>query len=442
MNAEDIIGKKRDSGELTRDEIQFIVDGISNDTLQDDQVSEFLKATHDKGMTVAETVALTKAMHASAPTLKTSEVRGTKVDMHSIAATGDKTGIILAPLMATMGFNVPMVTGRSLGSTLDKLNCIPGFRVDLSDDEAIEQLRDLGVFITDRSSNIASVDRKMFALRELTGTIDSIPLIVSSVISNKLAGGAEGLILDVKMGSGGLMKDEESAHELAHMLVEVGKAVGLRTVAVITDLSAPLGSTVGSMLELKECITALRGKGSRDLREVILTIATWSLFLADSISEDFDLVKLKGFNKDKYMNEAEEFIVKGDAYKKFLEMVDAQGGDLDTILKPTTLPRADNVMQITAGESGNLRRMDAAGINKAAAMLGAVKVNADDEIDPAAGIIINQKPGKEVDKDDIIAMFHYNDDTRLKDAEEIFRSALEISKRDRAMPRLINDVIF
>lgn len=445
MRAYDVIKRKRDGEELTKDEIDFFIKGVTNSSIADYQASAFLMASCINGLSTEETANLTRAMAASGQTIDTTGSMGSKVDKHSTGGVGDKTSIILAPLMATMGIRVPMVSGRGLGhtgGTLDKLASIPGLRLDLTPAEASAQLKDIGMFLTGQTDEIAPADRKLYALRDVTATVDSIPLIAASIMSKKLAEGVDGLVLDVKTGSGAFMKDEESAHKLAHTLVDLGNSLGVVTVAIITDMDCPLGNTVGNVLELKECITAMRGKGLPDLMDVTLTLGAWALFVSDSISEEFDLVTLKGFAREKYMNEAVEFIQKGDVYKKFLEFVDAQGGDVDSILKPATLPRAANVMQIISGEEGIMRRMEADKVGIAAMLLGAGRETAGDEIDPAAGIIINKKPGQNVAKDDIIAMFHYNDETNLKQAEEAFRSSLEIGKRDRAMPRLIKDIIF
>jgi pyrimidine-nucleoside phosphorylase len=444
MKAYDVIKKKRDGGELSPDEIEFLIKGVTDGSVADYQASAFLMAVYLKGMTQQETVALTRTMAASGKALDTSGVRGVKTDKHSTGGVGDKTSIILAPLMATMGINVPMVSGRGLGhtgGTLDKLSSIPGFRLDLSPDEAVAQLRDLRVFIMGQTDDLAPADRKLYSLRDVTATVDSIPLIAASILSKKLAEGIDGLVLDVKVGSGGFMEDEESARRLAETLVETGNALGLRTLAVMTGMETPLGRTVGNTLELKECITALRGKSADDLREVVLTLAAWALFLTDAISEEFDLVPMTRFVKEKYMNEANEFIVKGDAFKKFLEIVDAQGGDVDTVLNPSSLPTASGVMQIKAESGGMMRRLDAEAVGRAAMLLGAGRETVEGDIDPAAGIIMNKKPGQSVEADDIIAMFHYNDDRGLKDAEEAFRSGIEIGDRDRALPPIIRDII-
>ena len=444
MKAYDVIKKKRDGGQLSPEEIEFFIKGVTDGSIADYQASAFLMAAFLKGMSQEETVALTRAMAESGKTLDTSGVMGVKTDKHSTGGVGDKTSIILAPLMATMGMNVPMVSGRGLGhtgGTLDKLSCIPGLRLDLTPEEAVAQLSDLRVFIMGQTDDLAPADRKLYALRDVTATVDSIPLIAASILSKKMAEGIDGLVLDVKVGSGGFMKDEESARRLAETIVETGNALGIRTLAVMTSMDTPLGRTVGNTLELKECITALRGKSADDLREVVLTLAGWSLFLTDAISEDFDLVPMTRFVKEKYMNEANEFLLKGDAFKKFLEIVDAQGGDVDSVLNPSTLPTAGSVLQIKAERAGIMRKLDAGAVGRAAMLLGAGRETAEGDIDPAAGIIMNKKPGQSVEADDIIAMFHYNDDKGLKGAEEVFRSGLEIGDRDRALTPIIRDII-
>lgn len=444
MKAYDVIKKKRDGHELGAEEIDFFIKGVTSGSVADYQASAFLMSVFHKGMSLEETVALTRAMADSGKKLDTSGVRGVKTDKHSTGGVGDKTSIILAPLMATMGINVPMVSGRGLGhtgGTLDKLATIPGLRLDLTPEEAVKQLGDIGVFIMGQTDDIAPADRKLYSLRDMTATVDSIPLIAASIISKKLAEGIDGLVLDVKVGSGAFMKNEESARKLANTIVEVGNALGLRTLAVLTSMETPLGRTVGNTLELKESITALRGKSADDLRQVVLTLAGWSLFLTDAISENFDLVPMTKFVKEKYMNEASEFITKGDAFKKFMELVDAQGGDVDAVLNPSSLPTAANVHQITAEAGGMMRRLDAEAVGRAAILLGAGRETAEGGIDPSAGIIMNKKPGQAVEEGETIAMFHYNDDKNLKDAEEVFRSGLEVGARDRALPPVIIDII-
>ena len=444
MKAYEIIKKKRDAKELSPEEIEFFRKGVTDGSVPDYQASALLMAIYNNGMGIEETVSLTRAMAQSGKVLDTKSVRGVKTDKHSTGGVGDKTSIILAPLMATMGINVPMVSGRSLGytgGTLDKLASIPGLRMDLSAEDAITQLRDIGMFIMGQTDDLAPADRKLYALRDVTATVESIPLIASSIMSKKLAEGVHGLLLDVKTGSGAFMKDDESARKLASTVVEVGNALGIRTLAVLTTMDAPLGRTVGNALELKECITALRGKWANDLREVVLTLAAWGLFLTDAISEEFELVPMTRFVKEKYMNEANEFVAKGDAFKKFLEFVDAQGGDVDSVLNPSSLPTAKSVLQIKSGAAGMMRELDAEAVGRAAMLLGAGRQRVQDDIDPAAGIIINKKPGDSVEADDIIAMFHYNDDSNIKQAEEVFRSGLKIGTRDRALPKLIREVV-
>ena len=434
MRTYDIIKKKRDGGELSPEEIGFIVSGIGSGAVPDYQASAFLMAVFLRGMTDPETVAMTESMLRTGKTLEFGDASVPIVDKHSTGGVGDKTSIILAPLMASMGTKVPMIAGRGLGhtgGTIDKLHAIPGFRTDLSADEFSGIVRDIGVAIAEQGSEIAPVDRTLYRLRDVTATVESIPLIASSIMSKKLSEGLRGLVLDVKVGSGSFTKDIQSARTLAHTMVKIGKAMGVRTVAVITDMDQPLGRTVGNSLEIKECLGALKGKGAPDLMEVTLMLAAWMLSLSDAISEDYDTVMLNEFTTRNYKHEAMEFIEKGDALHKFLEMVDAQGGDVDAVMVHSALPGAAHTKAIPAPKDGILRALDAEAVGTAARLLGAGRMRAEDEIDLAAGIVINRKVGETLREGEPIAILHYNDGAALSDAEEVFISGIEIGDREK-----------
>lgn len=444
MRAYDIIRKKRDRGELSAEEIGFFVTGVSSGAIPEYQASAFLMAAYLNGMTPAETVALTRAMLDSGTKLDTGGISGVKMDKHSTGGVGDKTSIVLAPLMAAMGLKIPMVSGRALGhtgGTLDKLESIPGLRTDLSVEEAVERLREPGFFIMGQTAELAPADRKLYALRDVTATVESVPLIAASIMSKKLAEGIDGLLLDVKTGAGAFMKTPAEARELARTMVGIGNSMGVPTVAVITDMEQPLGRTVGNSLEIKECITALKGRGAADLMEVTLTLAAWMLHMSDAISEDAEIRPLKEFGLRNYMHEALEFIEKGDAFTKFTEFIDAQGGDPEVAFQPARLPSASETAQIKAEETGYIRRLDAEAVGIASMLLGAGRAKATDAVDPAAGVVLNKKVGDTVEKGEPVAMLHFNEGAGLKDAEEVFRAGLEIGPRDTAKRPLVLEVI-
>ncbi|MDP2167872.1 MAG: thymidine phosphorylase [Thermodesulfovibrionales bacterium] len=444
MRAYDIIKKKRDGGAVSKEELSFLIDGLLKGEIPDYQASAFLMAVFLNGMTDEETVSLTEVMLRSGATLDLSDIQGTKVDKHSTGGVGDKVSIILAPLMATMGIKVPMLAGRGLGhtgGTLDKLESIPGFRTDIPLDEFRENLKNIGISIMGQTGEIAPADGKLYGLRDVTATVESIPLIASSIMSKKLAEGANALLLDVKTGSGAFMKSREDAVRLATTMVRIGNSMGVNTVAVVTDMDQPLGKTVGNSLEIKECVSALRGRAANDLMEVTLTLAAWMLNLADSVTEDTEVGKMNEFVLKKYKHEAMDFIEKGDAFKKFVELIDAQHGDPDVAFRPNLLPVAKGIKDVSAAEDGYIRRLDAEAVGAASMLLGAGRMKAGDEIDHAAGIILNKKTGDYVKAGETVAILHYNNDCSLKDAEEVFRSGLEIGAREVAKRPLIMDVI-
>jgi len=444
MRAYDLIRKKRDGGSLSADEISWIIGGHLKGDVPDYQMSAFLVTVCINGMDDAETVALTRAMLESGTTLDLSEISGTKVDKHSTGGVGDKTSIILAPLMAAMGLKIPMISGRGLGhtgGTLDKLESIPGLRTDIGTDEFKQNVKKIGFSIMGQTDEIAPADRKLYALRDVTATVESIPLIAASIMSKKLAEGTEGLVLDVKCGSGAFMKTEEKAKELAQVMVKIGDSMGVRTVAVVTEMSEPLGRAVGNSLEVKECLNALKGNWAADLKEVTMTLGAWMLTMSDSLIEETSLQFLDPRAKKHYIDEALDFIEKGDAFKKFTEFVDAQYGDAETLFKPAMLPSAKETKHILAKGDGYLRTLDAEAVGRAAVLLGAGRERMGDEIDPAAGIVLTKKTGDEVKAGEPLAMFHYGDMASLAEAEDAFYSGVEIGPKEPVRKKLMRDVV-
>jgi pyrimidine-nucleoside phosphorylase len=427
MRVIDIIKKKRDGLELSQEEIDFIVKGYTSGDIPDYQAAAFLMAVFFRGMKEDETVRLTKSMLLSGRVLDLSDIEGPKIDKHSTGGVGDKVSIILAPLMASAGLKIPMLSGRGLGhtgGTLDKLESIPGFRTDLTIQEFKENIRKIGVSIMGQTSEIAPADKKFYALRDVTATVDSIPLIASSIMSKKLAEGINGLVLDVKVGSGAFMKSLDDARMLARTMVKIGNTMGVKTIALLTDMDQPLGSTVGNSLEIKECIAALRGRWNEDLRDLTLTLGAWMIQVAKMVSDfEFD-----GEDIEDYKKELSRLIDTGSAFKRFVELIDLHYGDPEIAFKPGLLPSARIMRQIRSDREGYINKMDAERVGIASMLLGAGRQKITDQIDHSAGIILNKKVGDHVAEGEQIAMFYCNDERSLNEAEEVFRAGLEIGK--------------
>lgn len=440
MRIQDLIKKKRDGHPLTGDEIDFVINKYTSGDIPDYQVSALLMAIFFKGMNEDETVNLTRAIMYSGKVLDLSDIEGTKIDKHSTGGVGDKTSIILAPLMAAAGLKIPMISGRALGhtgGTLDKLESIPNFRTDLSIQEFKEILKKIGVSMIGQTTEIAPADRKLYALRDVTATVDSIPLIASSIMSKKLSEGIQGLVLDVKVGSGAFMKDREEARRLAETMIRIGNSMGVKTVAILTGMDQPLGNTIGNSLEIKECISALRGRWPDDLKEVTLSLGAWMIQVAKTVS-DFEF---EGSGIDDYKKELLRLIDTGAAFKKFVELVDHQYGDPEIAFRPGLLPSARIVRQVIADKEGYIVGMDAEKVGIASMLLGSGRQKMDDRIDHSAGIILNRKTGDYVEKGQQVAMFYTNDDSRIKEAEEVFMLGLEIGRERIEKKELIIEVL-
>ncbi|GAB4409422.1 MAG: pyrimidine-nucleoside phosphorylase [Thermodesulfovibrionales bacterium] len=428
MRAYDIIKRKRDGLELSEAEISYIINKYVSGEIPDYQVSALLMAIFFRGMTDAETVALTRVMLNSGAVLDLSDIEGLKIDKHSTGGVGDKTSIILAPLLAAAGITVPMISGRGLGhtgGTLDKLESIPGFRTNLSIQEFKENLKSIGVSIIGQTEEIAPADRKLYALRDVTATVDSIPLIASSIMSKKLAEGIDGLVLDVKVGAGAFMKSIDEARKLAKTMINIGNSMGVKTIAILTDMAQPLGRTIGNSLEIKECISAMRGKWQDDLKDVTLTLGAWMIRVGAMVS---DFTFEGDGSIEKYKEGLLKLIGTGTAFKKFIEMIDSQHGNPEIAFRPAILPSAEMVKQITVNKDGYIQQMDAEKVGTASMLLGAGRRKMTDAIDHSAGIILNKKVGDYVRTGEQIAMFYYNDTVHLEEAEETFLSGLKIGK--------------
>jgi pyrimidine-nucleoside phosphorylase len=425
----EIISRKRDGAELRAGEIEAMVSGLLAGEVADYQMSAFLMAAYLNGMSDRETGALLAAMLDSGKRLKLSSVRAPKIDKHSTGGVGDKISLCLAPLVAAAGVAVPMISGRGLGhtgGTLDKLEAIPGYRVALSAQRFERVVRETGVSMIGQTDQIAPADRRIYALRDVTGTVESIPLIVASILSKKLAAGLDGLVLDVKVGRGAFMHHPQRARELAKALVRVGKAAGLGTVALISDMSTPLGLTVGNALETREAIEILRDAGPKDVRELTLALGVEMLLLS----------KLER-SRAGARRKLERALSQGYAMERFLRMVRAHGGDTRAVEHPERLPRARSSFVVTARESGRVRAIDALEVGLASVALGAGRARAEDPVDPGAGIEILAPLGSQVKKGDALARLHASSAVRARSQQARVLGAFEIGSRRSARARLV-----
>ncbi len=410
MRAVDVIAKKRDGGQLTTAEIDFFIRGYSEGTIPDYQAAAWLMAVYLRGMSDRETRDLTLAMARSGEMLDLSDVVPVAVDKHSSGGVGDKVSLVVTPLVAACGLRVAKMTGAGLGftgGTLDKLQSIPGFRVDLSPAEFKAQLARIGMVLTGQTANLAPADRKLYALRDVTGTVSSLPLIVSSIMSKKIAAGANAILLDVKVGSGAFMKTVEEATRLAEAMVRIGTQLGRRMRALISDMNQPLGWAVGNALEVQEAINALHESGPADLLEHCLVVAAEMLVLGGVAADAEQGVEM-----------AAEAIRSGAAWRAFRTLVKAQGGDLACIDDPDRLPQARLVEPVPAPRSGYLQRVDAAEVGNAVVVLGGGREKKGDPVDHAVGVITHYKVGEMVEVGTPLCTIHANDKARLAAARE------------------------
>ena len=415
MRIYDIIEKKRDGYKLTKEEIDFFVREYTNENIEDYQASALLMAIFINGMDEEETVNLTESMARSGDILDLSAIYGITADKHSTGGVGDKTSLVVAPICASLGIKMAKMSGRGLshtGGTIDKLESIDGFNVTLDTDSFFKQVNEIGISIIGQSGNLAPADKKIYALRDVTATVDNISLIASSIMSKKIAAGAKNIVLDVKCGSGAFMKDEESATKLAETMVDIGKKCGRNIAAVITNMDIPLGSNIGNALEIKEVIDILNNKGDEQLRELCLVLSATIL----SISYDWDY-------EDAY-KKAEQTIVDGSAYKKFIEFVNAQGGNTDF----TTLPVAKKSLEVKATQDGYIQSIDSRIVGESAVLLGAGREKKSDTIDYGAGIVLYKKTYDKISVGDIIAILYAENDEKLKNAEKLFNTSFVIGE--------------
>ncbi|MCH8338187.1 MAG: pyrimidine-nucleoside phosphorylase [Chloroflexi bacterium] len=409
MRAVDVIIKKRDGGELTSEEIEFFIAGFARNEIPDYQAAAWAMAILLKGMTPRESTDLTLAMVASGDQLDLSNVVPLAVDKHSTGGVGDKTTLVVEPMVAACGVPVGKMSGRGLGfsgGTLDKMESIPGFKVDLSTKQFLRQLREVGLVLTGQTADLAPADGKLYALRDVSGTVPSIPLIASSVMSKKIAAGAQAIVLDVKVGAGAFMKNLEQAEELAELMVEIGDRAGRRVVALISDMNQPLGNAVGNALEVREAIETLRGEGPADFKEHCMVVAGQMLRLVGKAS---DLPAAS--------DRAAAALADGSAFAKFRELVAAQGGDTKYIDEPERLPAAMLVKTVTAPKSGFVEGIHAAEIGYTAVGLGGGRAMKGDKIDHSVGLIVHHKVGDKIAQGDELFTIHANDEKKLALAE-------------------------
>jgi pyrimidine-nucleoside phosphorylase len=424
----EIIRKKRDGFELSLDEVEFVIKEYTEGRAPDYQMSALLMAMLLKGMNEDETLFLTEAMLDSGRKFDLSAIKGRKIDKHSTGGVGDKVSLILAPLVASCGVIVPMISGRGLGhtgGTLDKLESIPDFRTSLDYDEFYGILEKVGVAIMGQTDEIAPADRRMYSLRDVTGTVESIPLITASILSKKLAEGIDGLVLDVKCGEGAFMKSFEDAEKLASAMDAVVKGFGKESVSIITNMDQPLGTSVGNSLEVKESIESLKGNGASDLMEVTYWLGAEMLLMGGVVS-----------NKEDALSMLKKAIGSGRALDKFIKMIELQGGNPKVIDDYALLPLSKNNKEIRAENAGFIEAINAYEVGIVNLLLGGGRRKKEDEIDPAVGIVFEKKVGDRVERDETIAIIYYRDNLS-EDIEKRFVSAVKISERIVKEPPII-----
>ncbi len=433
MRMYDIIAKKRNGGELTTEEINFFIEGYTKGEIPDYQVSSLMMAIYFQKMNKRETADLTMAMVNSGEIVDLSAIEGIKVDKHSTGGVGDTTTLILGPIVAAAGVPVAKMSGRGLGhtgGTLDKLESFPGFSIDMSVEQFISNVNERKIAIGGQTANLAPADKKLYALRDVTATVDNMSLIAGSIMSKKIAAGADAIVLDVKTGSGAFMKDEDSAFELAKEMVDIGNNVGRNTIGVITDMDQPLGFAVGNALEVKEAIETLKGEGPEDLTELCLTLGSYMLVLGG-----------KAKDSKEARNILEDIIKSGKGLAKLKELVEAQGGDPSYVEDPKLFKVPSIVEPVLAEEDGYVKAIKADDIGISALVLGAGRETKESEIDLSVGVIIHKKIGDFVKKGEAIATIYANDRNKKNQSEEIILNAYEIVKDKVDKKPLIKGIV-
>lgn len=431
MRMVDVIDHKRNGSALTNEEIKFFVDGVTDGSIPDYQTSALLMAIYFNGMAEGEQAELAMQMLKSSDQLDLSDIPGIKVDKHSTGGVGDKTSLPLAPMIAALGIPIPMISGRGLGhtgGTLDKLEAIPGFNVELTEAQFKQQVKDIHLAIVGATGNIAPADKKIYALRDVTDTVDSIPLIAGSIMSKKIASGTDALVLDVKTGSGAFMKSEKQARDLAHALVSIGKSVGMDCMAVISDMNQPLGNMIGNALEIQETIDILKGQGPVDITNLVLTLGSQMVVLA---------------KKANTLDEARQMLVdvvsNGKALASFRQMVIAQGGDGRVVDDPTIMPQAKFKIELPAKSSGVIAKMTADEIGIASMLLGGGRQTKDDQLDYAVGIALHKKVGDAVTEGESLLTIYANRED-VTDVQKLLYENISIAEQAEPIA-LIHEII-
>lgn len=429
MRMYDLILKKKEGGTLTGDEIRSMIDAYTKGDIPDYQMSAMLMAICFQGMNDEETLKLTLAMRDSGDVLDLSGINGMKVDKHSTGGVGDKTSLILTPIIAALGVPVAKMSGRGLGhtgGTIDKLESFEGFSTAISEEQFIDNVNRIGIAIAGQTANLAPADKKLYALRDVTATVAQPSLIASSIMSKKLASGSDAIVLDVKTGNGAFMKEYEQAKELAEIMVRIGNGAGKKTYAVITDMSQPLGNTIGNAIEVEEAIAALNGNGPRDLMEVVYALGYFMLKAAGVVTSEQEAeVKMK------------EVIENGEALRKFSEFVEAQGGNAEAVYHSEQLPKASLSGEVLAEADGYVAAMDALAIGTACMSLGGGRATKDSEIDLSVGIRLNKKVGDKVSKGECLAWVYGNKEASLADARAKIKNAYQITTEEVKAPKTV-----
>lgn len=434
MRMYDLILKKKQGGELSTDEIRYMIEGFTEGSIPDYQMSAMTMAICFRGMTPRETVDLTLAMRDSGDVLDLSGIKGVKVDKHSTGGVGDKTSLALTPIIAALGVPVAKMSGRGLGhtgGTIDKLECFDGFTTALSEEQFAGNVNTIGIAIAGQTANLAPADKKLYALRDVTATVDQMSLIASSIMSKKLASGSDAIVLDVKTGNGAFMKKLEDSRALAKEMVSIGTMAGKKTVAVITDMDQPLGRAVGNSLEVREAIDTLRGEGPADFKEVVFALGSQMLMLAGRAVDEREARALM-----------EGVIQDGSALDKFAQFVRAQGGDAAPVYDTSLLPVAGKTLEVTAKESGYVHRILAEDIGIACMTLGGGRETKESAIDLSVGIILEKKNGDAVSDGEVLATIYGNDDAKMQAAYEKIAHAYEIAKEPAAFVPVVREYIF
>ena len=434
MRMYDLILKKKQGGELSTDEIRYMIEGFTEGSIPDYQMSAMTMAICFRGMTPRETVDLTLAMRDSGDVLDLSGIKGVKVDKHSTGGVGDKTSLALTPIIAALGVPVAKMSGRGLGhtgGTIDKLECFDGFTTALSEEQFAGNVNTIGIAIAGQTANLAPADKKLYALRDVTATVDQMSLIASSIMSKKLASGSDAIVLDVKTGNGAFMKKLEDSRALAKEMVSIGTMAGKKTVAVITDMDQPLGRAVGNSLEVREAIDTLRGEGPADFKEVVFALGSQMLMLAGRAADEKEARALM-----------EGVIQDGSALDKFAQFVRAQGGDAAPVYDTSLLPVAGKTLAVTAKESGYVHRILAEDIGIACMTLGGGRETKESAIDLSVGIILEKKNGNAVSDGEVLATIYGNDDAKIQAAYEKIVHAYEIAKEPAAFVPVVREYIF